>query len=310
MKVRHLVMAVAFAVLSVRATAQGGSAPPADALQRAAAAFAAGEWQSAADQYAAIAARFDTHALSRFRLGVALTHLGRYQDAEASLKRGEALGIPAAQAAYRLAQLYAVQHRTEDGIRELDRAVTNRIGLSAPALGADSLLAGLRAHPRWAAIVDASDAWARPCLHDPRAREFDFWIGDWDVRPTAAPTQNPPARNTVTLIDNGCVVHEHWVSPSGSEGQSFNLYDRSYGEWRQTWVDNSGGQHDYRGHLVDGNMRYVGDTPAPNGARGRVPTRLTFFHVSADSVRQFSESSTDGGKTWTPNYDFMYVRRP
>jgi hypothetical protein len=54
----------------------------------------------------------------------------------------------------------------------------------------------------------------------------------------------------------------------------------------------------------------VGDTPAPNGKLGRVPTRLTFFHIGKDSVRQFSEISPDSGKTWTPNYDLIYVRRP
>ena len=102
---------------------------------------------------------------------------------------------------------------------------------------------------------------------------------------------------------------EHWVAPGGSEGQSFNLFDRSIGKWRQTWVDNSGGQHDYRGGIKDGNMAFVGDTPAPGGQLGRVPTRLTFFHVSADSVRQFSEQSADSGRTWTTAYDLMYVRR-
>jgi len=56
-------------------------------------------------------------------------------------------------------------------------------------------------------------------------------------------------------------------------------------------------------------MVLEGDTPAPNGALGRIPTRLTFFHISADSVRQFSQVSTDSGKTWTTSYDLMYVRR-
>lgn len=83
----------------------------------------------------------------------------------------------------------------------------------------------------------------------------------------------PAARNTVTVDDNGCVVIEHWSAPSGSEGQSFNIFDRSIGTWRQTWVGNIGGQHDYRGGLKDGNMVYVGNTPPPslrgNGRRWR-----------------------------------------
>jgi ketosteroid isomerase-like protein len=56
-------------------------------------------------------------------------------------------------------------------------------------------------------------------------------------------------------------------------------------------------------------MAFTGDVPAPNGQLGRVPVRLTFFRIGKDSLRQFSEISTDSGKTWRTNYDLTYVRR-
>ena len=34
-----------------------------------------------------------------------------------------------------------------------------------------------------------------------------------------------------------------------------------------------------------------------------------FFYISRDSVRQFSEVSSDSGRTRQMSYDFMYVRR-
>jgi uncharacterized protein (TIGR02246 family) len=209
-----------------------------------------------------------------------------------------------------LAQLYAEQHRPDAAIAELFRA--SKAGLFVPpsALESDRHLSVLKSHSKWKMIVDTFDAIIQPCQHDPRFREFDFWLGDWDVRPTGQPPAGPPARNTITLDENGCVLTEHWSAPSGSTGRSFNIFDRSVGKWRQTWVDNTGGQHDYRGNLVNGNMVFLGDTPAPNGQLGRVPTRLTFFHISRDSVRQFSEISSDSGRTWRTNYDLMYVRRP
>jgi hypothetical protein len=37
--------------------------------------------------------------------------------------------------------------------------------------------------------------------------------------------------------------------------------------------------------------------------------KLTFFPISPDTVRQLFESSTDGGKTWTPGFDARYVRK-
>src|SRR6185503_17892820 len=241
--------------------------------------------------------------------GVAQLQLGDLKNAEINLRRGESLGIPAAQAAYRLGQLFADRGQPDSAIAELHRSADNGMFVPVPALKSDAHLASLLADPRWPAVLDAFDAVVQPCKHDPRFREFDFWVGDWDVRPTGQPANGPAARNTVTLDDGDCVVTEHWSAPSGSTGRSFNIYDRSYGEWRQTWVDNLGGQHDYRGRLVNGNMVFTGTTPLPGGKLGRVPTRLTFFNLGRDSVRQFSETSPDSGRTWQTAYDLMYVRR-
>ena len=37
--------------------------------------------------------------------------------------------------------------------------------------------------------------------------------------------------------------------------------------------------------------------------------RMSFFNISPDSVRQFSEKTYDNGKTWSTEYDLMYVRK-
>ncbi|HVZ47962.1 MAG TPA: tetratricopeptide repeat protein [Gemmatimonadaceae bacterium] len=282
--------------------------PPAD-MQRANDLFNKADWPGTLAAYGAIAKSYPGNALAHFRMGVSYMELGRFADAEKSLREGERLGVAPANAAFRLAQLFAVSRRPDDAIAELNRAIKARAFVGQSAVETDPHFASLVGHPQWHAVLDGFDAIVRPCMHDARFREFDFWVGDWDVNPTGGPPLPTPARNTVTLEDNGCVVAEHWKAPSGSEGQSFNIFDRSYGVWRQTWVDNIGGQHDYRGSLQGGNMVFTGDTPAPNGARGRIPTRLTFFHISQDSVRQFSETSPDSGKTWQVSYDLMYVRR-
>jgi len=287
-----------------------GGGPPTDQLNRAATLFGQRDWTGALAAYSEIAKAYPTHALSRFRIGVTLLELGRLQEGETNLRQGEKLGIPAGQSAYRLAQALAEQRRADDAIRELHRAAAAGLFVPPSALVADAHLTSLRANTGWAAVVDAFDAIVRPCAHDPRYREFDFWLGDWDVRPTGQPPTGSPSRNTITSDEDGCVLTEHWESPSGSKGRSFNIFDRSYGVWRQTWVDNVGGQHDYKGSLKDGNMVFVGDTPAPNGQHGRIPTRLTFFRIGKDTVRQFSEISNDSGRSWQVSYDLTYVRRP
>lgn len=150
----------------------------------------------------------------------------------------------------------------------------------------------------------------RPCIDDARYRAFDFWVGEWDVRRNGAAADSPTSENIVTLEYGRCVVHEHWRGISGVTGASFNIYDASRSAWFQTWVDSTGGLHEYRGNPdAQGNMVFVGETPGDPGQPHRVPTRLTFFKLGPDTVRQYSESSIDGGKTWQVNYDLLYTRR-
>lgn len=58
-----------------------------------------------------------------------------------------------------------------------------------------------------------------------------------------------------------------------------------------------------------GNRAWIRETPGAPGQPVRVPTKLTFFRQGQDQVRQLSEVSIDGGKTWTINYDLIYVSR-
>jgi hypothetical protein len=150
----------------------------------------------------------------------------------------------------------------------------------------------------------------------PEHRQFDFWIGTWDVVPnatpgaTAPPPSGPPATNVISKAHNGCVLVENWDDGNGGTGQSFNLYDRASRQWHQTWVDSNGGLHQYRGGLKDADMVFMGEVPLPPSSRfqGRRTVRLTFMPMGPDKVRQRSESLNVDG-TWGVGYDFIYTRR-
>jgi hypothetical protein len=66
--------------------------------------------------------------------------------------------------------------------------------------------------------------------------------------------------------------------------------------WHQYWIGANGIPARYVGVLKDGAMRYEGEEE--QGA-SKVRSRLTFFNLDANTVRQLSEQSSDGGKTWT-----------
>lgn len=149
-----------------------------------------------------------------------------------------------------------------------------------------------------------------PCRDDARYRALDFWVGTWDVRRREAPPDSPASENVITLEHGDCVVIEHWRAARGGSGTSINIFDASRGLWYQTWADSGGGLHEYRGNPDEkGNMVFTGEVPGGTGELSRRPTRLTLFREGPDRVRQFSESSVDGGKTWTVNYDLIYTRR-
>jgi hypothetical protein len=143
-----------------------------------------------------------------------------------------------------------------------------------------------------------------PRCDAPEFRQFDFWIGDWNV---SLPNGQLAGTNLVTLEEDGCLIREHWKGSGGSSGQSFNFYDRVRRQWRQVWIDNGGSALDFAGTFRDGRMAYSGTSTDASGRS--VQHRLTFFRNDDGSVRQLWESSTDGGGSWTVAFDGLYRRK-
>ena len=138
---------------------------------------------------------------------------------------------------------------------------------------------------------------------------FNFWIGDWDVSATG--TDTVVARSTISSTAGGCAIQEDYpqtVGPGGAptiyHGISFSAFDaRRGGVWRQFYMDSGGAVTVFEGGVRDGAM--VLEAP---GRAGSIQ-RMTVSPEPDGSVRQRGESSTDGGATWTPGYDFRYRRR-
>ncbi len=141
----------------------------------------------------------------------------------------------------------------------------------------------------------------------PEHRQFDFWIGDWDV----AMGGKQAGESHVDKILGGCVIFENWTGAGGGQGKSFNLYDATKKRWQQTWVDASGGLIEFYGELQGGNMAYMTESPTrgPDGQVRKTLGRMTFFPQGA-SVRQLWEQSFDEGKTWSVAFDGLYTRKP
>jgi len=149
-----------------------------------------------------------------------------------------------------------------------------------------------------------------PCANSATHRQFDFWVGNWDVFPWSAPGATGPqlGTNDITVIEGGCALEESWRASNGGSGRSYNWFDRNLQTWRQLWIDQNGGTLDYSSaEATDGKMIFRGWTL--NQQRRRVEQRLTFTRYHADTVRQLFETSLDSGRTWASGFDGRYIRR-
>jgi len=137
-------------------------------------------------------------------------------------------------------------------------------------------------------------------------RQFDFWLGDWDV---STPDGRAAGRNVITRIAGGCALHENWAGRGGFTGQSLNGWNARTRQWQQTWLDSSGGRLDLAGGWRDGAMVLEGSAPHPQTAGATLRHRIAWTPRADGSVRQHWQTSEDGGTTWSTAFDGRYVRR-
>jgi hypothetical protein len=142
-----------------------------------------------------------------------------------------------------------------------------------------------------------------PCAAAPERHQFDFWIGDWDVTTQGGTSVGS---SVIQSVSGGCAVLENWTSNRGGHGKSLNTYNPARHQWQQFWIGQDGGVGEYRSSEFDGKSLafFIRDE-----ADSLAVQRLTFTPVDSATVRQHSEASKDGGKTWTTQYDFFYHRK-
>ena len=137
----------------------------------------------------------------------------------------------------------------------------------------------------------------------PEHRQFDFWIGEWEV--TLATGQRA-GTNRIERILNGCALQESWTGASPSRGQSLNAWDPGDNKWHQTWVDNAGTILHLSGGIVNGEMVMEGQRRLPDGTE--VTDRITWTPNADGTLRQAWQSSRDRGMRWTTVFDGVYRR--
>lgn len=278
-------------------------APSANALaEEAEKFFQAKDWPNAVKAYERVTKQEPENFLAWNRLGSMLHGLARYAEAAKAYEQAMVINSSSPIPKYNLACAYARMNEKDKSFAILTPLATTGF-FRVEQLNADEDLASLREDNRFGEVLATARKSSQPCTASPEFRQLDFWIGEWDVQSSGQPV----GKSSVQLILGDCVIFENWTGAMGMNGKSFNLYDATRNKWQQTWVSDRGSITEFSGEFKDNKMEYLTEVTGADGSKSL--RRMTLFNLGQDRVRQLSEATTDGGKTWNTQFDFIYIRK-
>jgi len=153
---------------------------------------------------------------------------------------------------------------------------------------------------------------AKPCTQL-EAKQFDFWIGEWDLTWQGPQGGLPEGQvgKAVNIINSelgGCVIAENFsFADSSYTGRSWSVYSAGKKQWQQTWVDNSGSYLLFTGEFSEGKM-ILQTQPYQRGDKTFV-SRMVFKNIQKNSLDWDWQRSDDNGKTWKDVWNIHYQRK-
>lgn len=161
-----------------------------------------------------------------------------------------------------------------------------------------------------------------PACPAPEARQFDFWIGEWDVQNWQLNPQLPDdatwydtglATNRVYAILDGCAIVEHWMgrlSYGTVHGFSVRAYDPEQDQWVLVlyWPGPTGGTFGtLEGIFQHGRGEFYNEYTNAQGQQ--VENRYSFSDISPEAFRWDAAASTDARITWKPGWIMEFSKR-
>ncbi|MCE7996149.1 MAG: hypothetical protein HEP71_29485 [Roseivirga sp.] len=145
----------------------------------------------------------------------------------------------------------------------------------------------------------------------PKDREFDFWIGEWNVnlriqQPDKQWKDGIKSKAKIYAVNDGRAILELWNDqrPDGIKGFSLRYYDFEKKKW-VLWLNwpskNRSGLSSLQGEFRHGRGEFF-------GGKGDTLTRYSFSDISPYYLRWDDAFTRDGGKTWTHNWIMEFTR--
>ena len=162
----------------------------------------------------------------------------------------------------------------------------------------------LSAHAQDEQTAPSAAAPTYPCEQREEFKEFDFWLGDWEVH---VANGTYAGKNKIEKSQAGCALIENWLGAAGNPGISINYFDVATEEWVQVWSSAGGIQIDIRGGLTDkgmlleGQINYVANNLT-------APFRGLWTLLEDGRVRQFFEQYDEDSESWAPWFEGFYTK--
>lgn len=135
-------------------------------------------------------------------------------------------------------------------------------------------------------------------------KQFDFWIGEWEVYDTLG---NTIGTNSIDKLVSNCALSEHWQGTSGVEGRSYSYYNTSDSTWNQLWIDSSGSNLVLKGKLI-GKSMVLESTFVQARNVGWYKNRVTWTPSNDGSLTQIWDIVSKNEETLRQIFKGVYIK--
>lgn len=259
-------------------------------------------WVKAIELYSKIVSVEDKNLNAWARLTTAYINKNDYDNAfstlEIAVTKGDHPNLW-----YNLSCMYARKNMKEKSIDALRKSIAAGYASSEKTINDEDFLA-IKDDKDFLEVIEEMKRQEFPCLYNERLKEFEFWVGEWNVYTTLG---NKAGDSKIEKILNECVIMENWTNINGRKGKSFNVINSNTGNWEQTWVDDSGNITEFKkGKIQNNALSFIAeDKDQKNQMQYQ---RLTFFKNADGTVRQLGEISGNG-TDWQISYDLLYKKK-
>lgn len=171
----------------------------------------------------------------------------------------------------------------------------------------------MRLSRAFASVLFAIPLLAQTPPADPHRSDFDYLLGDWEFTATSQQFGKFHGRwSAARLGDAGPIIDEYRVTGDKDETyyvtSTLRAYNAKAKQWELVSTEGSSGLQNVGTAHRDGaemhiEQKFGSGTPHPS------LLRIRYYDIQPDRFSWSADRSTDGGKTWTRNFQQIEARR-